>query len=86
MGLKDKLEKLKKKKEELTTKAEELKYRGLERTEQQRAEKRREKIQHAKYLEPGTIRYGMFHRQGIGSFMEDVKERRRQKREEKQKQ
>jgi hypothetical protein len=80
MGL---LNKIKKKREELTTKAEELKYRGLERTEQIRAEKLRKKQQRAKYYEPGTIRYGLFYKQNPLDLMKEAKERRRQKREEK---
>lgn len=57
--------------------------RGRERTEQMKAEKRRKKLGRAKYLKPGTFRYGLHYRQGVGSFMKDVKERRKQRREEK---
>ena len=57
--------------------------RGRERTEQDLAEKLRKKKQQAKFYEPGTIKYGLFHRQGIGDFMKDALERRRNKRKEK---
>ena len=55
--------------------------RGKKVTEQMKAEKARKKIKRAKYLEPGTFRYGLHYRQGVGGFMKDVKERRKQKRE-----
>lgn len=77
------VDRLKKKKEKLSKKAEEMKLRGLERTEQSRAEKLRKKQQRAKYVEPGTFRYGMMHKQNPLDFMKDVKERRKQKKEEK---
>jgi len=51
-------------------------------TEQMKAERMRKKSDKAKFLEPGTFRYGLMHRQGVGEFMKDVKERRRQKREQ----
>ena len=53
--------------------------RGRERTEQMKAEKLRKK----KLLEPGTIRYGLHHRQGVGELMKDALERRRNKRKQK---
>jgi len=53
--------------------------RGRIRTEQMKAEKLRKK----KLLEPGTIRYGLFHRQGVGEVMKDALERRRNKRKQK---
>jgi len=54
--------------------------RGRERTEQDRAKKLRQKKQLAKHYEPGTIKYGLFHRQGVGELMKDALERRRNKR------
>lgn len=77
MSLKDKLER---KKQELKDRMQ----RGREVTEQMKAERMRKKQDKTKYLQPGTFRYGLHHRQSITGFMEDVKERRRQKREEKE--
>ena len=57
--------------------------RGRERTEQDRAEKLRKKKQQARHYEPGTIKFGLFHHQGIGDFMKDALERRRNKRKTK---
>ena len=68
-------EKLDKKKEELQAQMQ----RGREKTEQMRAEKLRKKIDKAKYMEPGTFRYGLFHRQGILEFMKEVYKRRQEK-------
>ena len=55
--------------------------RGRVVTEQMKAEKDRKKQSHAKLYEPGTFRYGLHYHQGVGVFMKDVKERRKQKRE-----
>ena len=56
--------------------------RGLEVTQQMKAEKQRRKLQRMKYYEPGTMRYGLAYKQNPVEFMEDVKKRRKQKREE----
>jgi len=58
---------------------------GLEVTEQMKAEKQRRKQQKNKYLEPGTISYGLAYRQHPLDLMKDVKEKRKQEREEKNK-
>ena len=58
--------------------------RGKEVTAQMKAERLRKKMSKRTMYEPGTIRYGMVHRQGPLELMEDVKRRRKQKREEKE--
>lgn len=55
--------------------------RGRVVTEQMKAEKVRKKLKKVKLYEPGTFRFGLHYRQNIGSFMKDVKERRKRKRE-----
>lgn len=55
--------------------------RGRVVTEQMKAEKYRKKAEKMKYLEPGTIRYGLVHRQGVLDLMKDAYERRKNKRE-----
>jgi len=55
--------------------------RGREVTEQKHAEKLRKQKEKTKYLQPGTFRYGLHHRQSITGFMKDVKTRRKNKRE-----
>ena len=72
------LEKMKKKKKELSDQMQ----RGREVTEQMKAEKLRKKGKKIASLEPGTFRYGIMHKQGMLEFMEDVKRRRKEKREE----
>ena len=74
MSIREKLERKKQKMQEQI-------QRGREVTEQKRAEKLRKQREKTKYLQPGTFRYGLHHRQSIGSFMEDVKTRRKNKRE-----
>jgi len=71
--------------QERKQKMQEQVQRGRIRTEKDRAKKIREKKQRAKYYEPGTFRYGLFHKQGVSSFMKDALERRRSKRYEKNK-
>ena len=73
------LERLQKKKQSMQKQIQ----RGREVTEQLRADKLRKKKEKAKSFEPGTFRYGLHHRQSIGGFMEDVKERRKNKRNQK---
>ena len=58
--------------------------RGRERTEQMKAEKTRRKIKRQQNLEVGTIRYGLAHRQSIGSFTRDAYTRRKMRRKEKE--
>ena len=70
------LEKMKLKKEQMQQQMQ----RGREKTGQMKAEKLRKQKQKAKYLEPGTFRYGLHYKQSVGDFMDDVRERRRQKR------
>jgi len=72
------LEKMKKKKQELS----EQMQRGREVTEQMKAEKMRKRANKRAMYEPGTFRYGLTHKQGMLEFMEDVKRRRKEKREE----
>ena len=55
--------------------------RGREVTEQMKADKYRRKCERIKYLEPGTIRYGLVHRQGVMDLMKDAYERRKSKRD-----
>ena len=69
------LEKLERKKLELQQQMQ----KGREVTEQMKADKIRKKHEKSKHFEPGTFRYGLFHRQGVLDFMKDVKERREQK-------
>jgi len=71
------LERLQEKKHKM----QEQMQRGRIRTEQMKADRLRKQ----KLLEPGTIRYGLFHRQGVGNLMRDALERRRSKRKEKEK-
>lgn len=54
--------------------------RGRVVTEQKRAERMRKKSEKAKYYEPGTIRYGLAHKQNPLDLMKDVKQRRKEKR------
>ena len=74
MGLKERLEQKKKKMQDQIK-------RGRDRTEQQKAERIRKKKQRAKHYEPGTIKYGLHHRQRIGTVMKDALDRRRKRRE-----
>ena len=57
--------------------------RGIVVTQQMHAEKERKKLMKARYYEPGTLNYGLHHRQSVGEFMKDAYERRKQMREEK---
>ena len=59
--------------------------RGIKVTQQMQAEKMRRKLQKQKYLEPGSIRYGLAFKQNPLDLMNDVKEKRKQRREEKNK-
>lgn len=59
--------------------------RGMVVTQQMKAEKLRKKNKKIKTYEPGTIRYGLTHKQKTISFMRDVYEKRKNKREEKNK-
>jgi hypothetical protein len=61
-------------------KLEERIQRGRVVTEQMKAEKLRKKSEKIRYLEPGTIRYGLVHRQGVTDLMRDAYERRKSKR------
>jgi hypothetical protein len=71
------LDKLKKKKQELQQRLQD----NMEYVEQKRAENLRKKINKTKYLEPGTIRYGLVHKQSFNDFVNDTIERRKQQRE-----
>lgn len=73
-------DKLIKKKQELQAQY----NRGKIVTEQMRADKLRRKMEQRKYMEPGTIRYGLATKQNPLDLMKDVKSRREQKRKEKQ--
>ena len=61
-------------------KLEERIQRGRIVTEQMKAEKLRKNSEKVKYLEPGTIRYGLVYRQGVADLMRDAYERRKSKR------
>lgn len=52
-------------------------------TEQMKADKLRRKGNRLASLEPGTIRYGLIHKQHPLELMEEAKQRRKNKREEK---
>ena len=72
--------KLLKKLQEKKHKMQEQVQRGKDRTEQMKAKKLRKRKEQVKFYEPGTIRYGLAHRQGVGDLMHDALERRRNKR------
>jgi len=57
--------------------------RGIQVTRQIHDEKERKKIMKAKFYEPGTLNYGLFHKQKITDFMQAAYDRRKQLREEK---
>ena len=76
------LKRLQEKKQSIKEQADKRIQRGRERTAQMKADKLRKRSSKAQFLKPGTFRYGLYHRQGIGDFMKDVKERRKQKREQ----
>lgn len=59
--------------------------RGIEVTQQMKAERMRRKIQNARHLQPGTIRYGLFHRQNPLDFMTEMYDVRKKKRDMKTK-
>ena len=69
------LDKLKKKKKELK----EQMQRGREISQQKKAERMRKKHM----AEPGTIRYGLAHKQNPLEFMKEAHERRKSKRKQK---
>ena len=72
------LDKLKKKKKKMQDQMQ----RGRVVTEQMKADKLRRKGKQRSMYEPGTIRYGLAHKQSPLELMEDAKRRRKQKREE----
>lgn len=72
------LERLKKKKKEI----QEQMQRGRVVTEQMKAEKLRRKGKRMGMYEPGTIRYGIAHKQNPLELMEEARQRRKEKREE----
>ena len=74
------IKKMKQKKKDLQAQYQ----RGKDRTEQMKADKLRQKMQQQKYMEPGTIRYGLLTKQNPLDLMKDVKTRRELKRKEKQ--
>ena len=71
------LDKLKKKKQKM----QEQMQRGRIVTEQMKADKLRKKGKRISIYEPGTIRFALIHRQSPSELMEDVKCRRKEKRE-----
>lgn len=73
------LEKARKKKQDMQDQLQ----RGREVTEQMKADKLRRKGKHLSMYEPGTIRYGLAHKQSPLDLMEDARQRRKRKREEK---
>ena len=70
------LERLKEKKKKMTDQMQ----RGRVVTEQKRAAKLRKKSDKVSYREPGTIGYGLLHKQNPLDLMKDVKQRREEKR------
>ena len=74
------LEKLKKKKAKMQKRIDKRMDKGREATEQMKADKLRKDKEKAKYLEPGTIRYGLHYRQNPMDFTKDAHECRKQKR------
>jgi len=74
------IEKIKKKKKELSDQMQ----RGREVTEQMKAERLRKKGKRMSRYEPGTIRYGIAHKQSPIELMGDAYQRRKEKREEKE--
>ena len=60
-----------------------LKEKGIIKTEQMKAEKLRKKDKQKTMYEPGTIRYGLAHKQNPIDMMGDMKRRRERKRDEK---
>jgi len=71
------MKKLKAKKQKM----QEQMHRGRIVTEQMKADKLRKKGKRLSILEPGTIRFALAHRQSPFELMEDVKRRRKEKRE-----
>ena len=59
--------------------------RGIKVTEQMKAEKLRKKIKQAEDSGPGTIRYGLVHKQSVKDFMKDAYDRRKTMRDVKKK-
>jgi hypothetical protein len=57
---------------------------GKVKTEQMKADKLREKKEKMKYLQPGTIRYGLAFKQGPMDVMKAAYEKRKFDREQKQ--
>lgn len=74
------LEKAKKKKKELS----EQMQRGRIVTEQMKAERMRKRANKKAMYEPGTLRYGLTHKQNPIELMQESYERRKSKREERQ--
>ena len=58
--------------------------RGVEVTEQLKAERLRKKFVKIEELGPGSIRYGMAHKQNPLDFMHDVYDKRKAKRKDKE--
>jgi len=57
--------------------------RGIEITQQQKAEKQRKKLRKAMESKPGSIRYGLATKQSPSEFMKELYEIKKQAREEK---
>jgi hypothetical protein len=57
--------------------------RGIEITQQQKAEKQRKKLRKAMESKPGTIRYGIYANQSPTEFMKELYDIKKQEREEK---
>ena len=70
------LERLKEKKKKMQDQMK----RGRVVTEQKRAARLRKKSSKVQYHEPGTIGYGLMHKQNPLDLMKDVKQRREEKR------
>lgn len=57
---------------------------GIEVTQQMKAEKQRKKLQNMKMAEPGTIKFGLTHQQHPFDLMKDTYAKRKEKRREKE--
>jgi len=57
---------------------------GINVSEQLKAERQRKKKEEAKILGPGTFRYGLVYKQNPLDFMKDVYDRRKEKRNQKE--
>lgn len=57
--------------------------RGIEVSRQMHDEKQRRKLEKMRTVEPGTVKYGLYHRQNPWDLMKDEYNRRKQERKKK---